>query len=156
MPIPTADDIRAKAAATAYGKPLVENSYRGLIAEIITGEALGQEWRHCSGDWRSWDFEHRIANCKLEVKQSAARQTWDAPPKPSPPRFDIEERTVSWEGAVRTASPAGRFAQVYVFAHHPIRDETADHLDPAQWRFYVVPASRLLPKKASCSRRSRD
>src|SRR4051812_26326088 len=100
MAIPTADDIRTKAAAMAYGKRLIENSYRGLIAEIIIGEALGQAWRHCSGDWRSWDFEHRTSPCKLEVKQSAARQTWEPPTKPSSPRFDIKERTVSWDGAV--------------------------------------------------------
>jgi hypothetical protein len=50
--IPTPDDIRAKACAMAYGKPLVENSYRGLIAEIIVSEALGVDWQLCSGDWR--------------------------------------------------------------------------------------------------------
>jgi hypothetical protein len=51
MAIPTTDDIRAKASALAYGSPLIENSYRGLIAEIIIGEALGSDWQQCSGDW---------------------------------------------------------------------------------------------------------
>jgi hypothetical protein len=87
MMIPTADEIAAKAGALAYGKPLIENSYRGLIVEIMIGEALGADWRHCSGDWRGWDFEH-VEGCRLEVKQSAARQTWAAPAKLSPPSFD--------------------------------------------------------------------
>lgn len=38
---------------------------------------------------------------------------------------------------------AGRAAQIYVFAHHPQVDDDADHRDPAQWQFYVVPASAL-------------
>jgi hypothetical protein len=42
--IPTVDDIRAKASDLAYGRPLIENSYRELIAEIIVGEALGSQW----------------------------------------------------------------------------------------------------------------
>ena len=33
---------------------------------------------------------------------------------------------------------------LYVFAHHGICDDHADHRDPQQWRFYVV-AARDLP-----------
>ena len=80
--VPTVDNIRAIASEIAYGKPLIENSYRGLIVEIITGQALGSEWRLCSADWSGWDFEHR-SGCRLEVKQSAARQIWEALRKPS-------------------------------------------------------------------------
>jgi len=39
MAIPTAEDIQAKASVIAYGKPLIENSYRGLIVEIIIGSS---------------------------------------------------------------------------------------------------------------------
>jgi hypothetical protein len=141
MPVPTADDIRAKASDIAYGKPLVENSYRGLIAEIIIGEALKPDWRLCSADWGGWDLQHG-SGCRLEVKQSAARQTWAAPKRPSQPSFDIRERTGYWEGSTWIPQP-GRPAHIYVFAYHPIRDDTADHRDPSQWQFYVVPASRL-------------
>jgi hypothetical protein len=144
MAIPTTDDIRAKASALAYGNPLIENSYRGLIAEIIIGEALGSEWRQCSGDWGGWDFEH-AAGYRLEVKQSAARQTWAAPKKPSPPSFDIKKRTGYYEGTA-WISQAGRFAHIYVFAYHPIRDDSADHCDPSQWQFYVVPTTQLPAK----------
>ncbi len=37
----------------------------------------------------------------------------------------------------------GRNADIYVFAHHPLCDDTADHRDPAQWNFYAVLASTL-------------
>jgi hypothetical protein len=144
MATPTVDDIRSKASALAYGKPLIENSYRGLIAEIIIGEALS-DWQQCSGDWRGWDFEH-ATGYRLEVKQSAARQTWAAPKNPSPASFDIRERSGYYKGAT-WISQAGRLAHIYVFAYHPIRDDSADHRDPSQWQFYIVPTTRLPATK---------
>jgi hypothetical protein len=138
---PTADEIRAKACAAAFGKPLIENSYRGSVVEIIVGSALGPAWRLCSADWYGWDFEH-TNGCKLEAKQSAARQTWATPKKPKPPSFGIREVKGYYEGAKFTEQ-AGRLAHIYVFAYHPIRDDSADHRDPNQWRFHVVPAMRL-------------
>lgn len=137
--MPTAFDIRAKASDLAYGRPLIENSYRGLIAEIIVGEALGPQWRLCSGDWGGWDLEH-MTGCRLEVKQSAALQTWTAPKKPAPPTFDIREQTGYYEGAAWIPQ-IGRQAHIYVFAYHPIQDESADHRDPRQWCFYILPSS---------------
>jgi hypothetical protein len=143
--IPTADEIRAKASTAAFGNPLIENSFRGFVVEIIVGSALGSTWRLCSADWYGWDFEH-ASGCRLEVKQSAARQTWAAPKKPSPPSFDIRERTGYYEGA-EWIKKAGRLAQIYVFAYHPIRNDSADHRDPSQWRFHVVPAKQLPASK---------
>jgi hypothetical protein len=89
---PTINEIRAKACAAAFGNAVVENSFRGFVVEIIVDAALAPGWLLCSGDWRGWDFEHTIG-ARLEVKQSAARQTWTTPPKPPPPIFDIRERT---------------------------------------------------------------
>jgi hypothetical protein len=125
-----------------FGGSLISNIYRGLVAEIIVGAALGSEWQLCSADWRGWDFEHP-SGCRLEVKQSAARQTWPGSRKnATKPIFDIRARTGYFEGADWIADPR-RFADIYVFAHHPIMDESADHCDVRQWRFYVVAAKRL-------------
>jgi hypothetical protein len=140
--VPTVDEIRDKAGAAAFGEPLVSNIYRGLIAEIIVGAALAPEWRLCSGDWRGWDFEHETG-CRLEVKQSAARQTWTGSRPATKPIFDIRTRSGYFEGADWIADPR-RFADIYVFAHHPIMDATADHRDVRQWQFYLVPVN-LLP-----------
>lgn len=139
---PTIDQIRAKACAAVFGEPLIANNYRGLVAEIIVGAALEPEWQMCSGDWRGWDFEH-VSSCRLEVKQSAARQTWTGARPATKPIFDIRARTGYFEGADWIADPR-RLADIYVFAHHPVMDASADHRDPLQWRFYVVPAN-LLP-----------
>jgi hypothetical protein len=58
---PTIDEIFRRAAEFSYGNRLVENRYRGMVAEIVVGAALGPEWRPCSGDWNGWDFEHLIS-----------------------------------------------------------------------------------------------
>ena len=49
-------------------------------------------------------------------------------------------------GATWIAAP-GRHAQIYVFAHHPVTDDSADHRDAGQWRFYVVATGALPPTK---------
>lgn len=144
------ETVRSRAADSAFGRPVVQNNFRALIAEAIVDLALPQGWRWCSGDWAAWDFEHDDGT-RLEVKQSAARQTWTAPATPSPPRFDIAHRQGRWEGAV-WIEEARRHAQLYVFAHHPVLDESADHRNPLQWRFYVVPTS-MLPAARSISLR---
>jgi hypothetical protein len=145
LSVPTVDEVRAKACAAAFGNPVVSNIYRGLVAEVIVGTALGSEWRMCSGDWRGWDFEHP-SGLRLEVKQSAARQTWTGTRKATVPIFDIRTRTGYFEGADWVADPR-RFAHIYVFAFHPITEASADHCDPRQWCFHVVAANRLPSSK---------
>ena len=138
---PSAEQIRAKLCATAFGEPLISNIYRGLVAEIIVGAALGPKWQLCSGDWRGWDFEH-AEGCRLEVKQSAARQTWTGSRTASKPIFDIRARKGYFNGADWVPDPR-RFADIYVFAYHPIMDVTADHCNPLQWRFHVISTNQL-------------
>ena len=79
------------------------------------------------------------------MKHSAARQTWETP-KDSAPSFDIKARTGYWLGKSFIAG-SGHHAQIYVFAYHPVTDDSVDHRDPAQWRFYVVPTERLPPSQ---------
>jgi hypothetical protein len=139
---PTIDAIRDHVSRVTFGSPVVQNNLRALVVEAIIDYALSPTWRWVSMDWAGWDFEHAESRVRLEVKQSAARQTWRPPPNPTLPRFDIRERTGYWDGAT-WVDQAGRLAQIYVFAHHPVTDDTADHRDALQWRFYVVKASAL-------------
>ena len=141
MSTPSPDEIRARVSARAFGNPIIQNDFRGIVAETIVESALGPTWRCCSADWLGWDFEH-LDGTRLEVKQSAARQTWSAPKRPSPATFDIRTRSGFYLGS-DWHPEIGRHAHIYVFAHHPIVEATADHLDPSQWVFYVVPTDRL-------------
>ncbi len=116
-----------------------------MVVEAIVASALEPEWRWCSEDYSSWDFE-RSDGTKLEVKQSSARQSW-ATDKPSACSFDIAHRAGRYEAGTQWIDAPGRNAQVYVFAYHPIFDETADHRDASQWEFYVLPTSQLPDTK---------
>ncbi len=141
-----------KAAKAAFGKPLITNIHRGLIAETIVALALEPEWLWVSADYSNWDFE-RADGLKLEVKQSAVKQSWTDEYQGSSFRskatFDIAARTGYRQGQNWVAE-IGRAAQIYVFCHHVIGDETADHREPSQWEFYIIEASRLpLQKKIS-------
>jgi len=136
------EQVSARAAEIAFGKPLSQNNLRGLVVEVNVEAALGSAWTLCSADWLSWDFQHSDGT-RLEIKQSAAQQTWPDARKPSPPIFDIRSRKGYWEGASWLPG-VGRKAHIYIFAYHPLRKPQADHRDPRQWEFYVIP-TLLLP-----------
>lgn len=148
---PSVQEIQHKVAQAAFGNPLITNVLRGQVVEAIIACALEPLWTWCAQDYSSWDFE-RADGLRLEVKQSAARQTWATFDRPSTCSFDIAERKGRWEGPV-WHNGAGRAAHLYIFAHHPLVDETADHRDPTQWQFYVVATSNLpSTKRLSLSR----
>jgi hypothetical protein len=138
--------IVQKASHSAFGKPLVTNILRAMLVEAIVDCALSPSWKWCSADYAGWDFEGHDG-IRLEVKQSAARQSWTVfNGKPSKSSFDIAPRTGHWVGADWFPG-AGRNAQIYIFAHHPVEDASADHRDPNQWVFYVVPTEGLPAQK---------
>ena len=137
-----------------YGQPLIANVYRGDYVEGLILCALGQGWKQ-TFEWGSWDLEN-AAGVRLEVKQSAALQSWykQTGIKKSSPSFSITPKTGyytdSTDAAVWVPLPAGervRPADIYVLAWHPGRDpEVADHHNPEQWQFFVVPADKLPEK----------
>jgi hypothetical protein len=85
--------IRAAAGYAAFGQPLIVNVLRGLVAETIVAEALSLEWTWCSTDYSAWDFI-RSDGKRLEVKQSAARQSWAANGA-KPQRLQLRHRASS-------------------------------------------------------------
>ncbi len=142
----TSERVVARASAAAFGRPLVTNILRAMLVEAMIAEALAPNWEWCSADYASWDFQNS-AGVRLEVKQSAAWQSWSiAGSKPSKCSFDIAARTGRWVG-VDWVVEAGRNAELYVLAHHPVVGAEADHRDPHQWQFYVIAADKLPASK---------
>lgn len=142
-----------------YSQPLLDNVYRGDYVETLILFALGDGWKAVGG-WGSWDLEKGVDGVRVEVKQSAALQTWGQQyrkegSKERPPSFDIAPRTGyhtdSTEDAKWVDLPDGesaRFADIYIFAWHPERDtDTADHRRAGQWSFFVVPEHQLPSQK---------
>jgi hypothetical protein len=129
----------------------MSNLTRPIYVEAMVKMILGDRWTLLA-DWNGWDLE-RDDKKRLEVKQSAARQPWSAAlgSKPSPARFDIAPRKGYWtDDGSRWVDQVGRFADVYVFAHHPVFDEDlCDQRDSAQWQFWILPTPKLPESQKS-------
>lgn len=138
-------------AKRQFGKPIIRNDLRGEVVEEIVAMALEPEWQGCGGDWASCDLVRPSDGARIQVKQSAARQTWHkADARPPRPCYSIKEKTGRWEEGDKWVEEAGRNADIFIFAWHPITDERADHRDPNQWQFFVVPEQQL-PAQSSLS-----
>lgn len=152
--IPTMAEIIDFTVQAMFGKPIVENVQRGPLVEAIVAYALRNQGWSRTDAWAGWDLIHQTG-IRLEVRQKAAQQTWDQTRTVNREgtRFDIAARTGHYDSEGWHKNDDGtRYADIYVFAYHPVKDATADHRKPAQWRFYVLPA-RSLPKKKSISLR---
>jgi hypothetical protein len=146
----TAAEVRASLACRHWEPRIIDNALRGDVAEdIIDGVVAPYGWKLCSAGWTGWDFEHSDGTL-LQVKNAAAKQAWAPTEKGyTSPRFSISFKTGCWIDGTKwqKAEQPTRYANVYVFAWHPVTDATCDHCDPTQWRFYVVPTSRLPTSK---------
>jgi hypothetical protein len=139
----------ARLTRRLFGSPIVLNSLRGEVVEEMVAMALETEWEHCAGDWAAFDFRERRSGLRIQVKQSAARQSWHKQRcPPARPRFSIAEKTGRWDEGDRWVAEPGRNADLFVFAWHPLTAEAADHRDAHQWEFYVVAERRLPPRKS--------
>ena len=138
-----------------YNRPVMNNVDRGLYVEHLIADALGPDWLPSGWDWAAWDCQHPQGD-RIEIKQSAARQSWDVDPvlPRVPPRFDIAPRKVYWklvEGIWVNVklTPPRRLADIYVFAWHGREDANANHHDPGQWSFFVVAEPNLCKNQKS-------
>ena len=79
-----------------FGCPLLRNSIRGELVEEMVAQALEPEWALCAGDWAACDLKQVGGPLRIQVKQSAARQSWHGELSPPPrPRFSIAHKTIS-------------------------------------------------------------
>lgn len=128
-----------------FGQPILTNVVRGEVVEEMCLMALEPEWQHSGGDYGAWDLENPETGLRIQVKQSAARQSWGV--AISSPTFSIAQKTGRWEGASWIAEPS-RNADIFVFGWHPLTDERADHRVMGQWQFFVLPEAKLPNQKS--------
>jgi len=143
---PSVEQIVNRASTELFSRKLLTNIHRAVVVEAIVAAALEPEWEWCSADYASCDF--RRGSARLEVKQSASLQSWNAKTlKPSRCAFDSAERTGEWEDGIKWKPGQGRNADIYLFCHHPIVAIDADHRRAEQWRFFVIKESALPKQK---------
>jgi len=120
----------------------MSNIRRADYVEAIVAMILRPAGWSRNSSWSSWDFQHLESDCRMELKQSAARQRWG---RTGPARFDIAPRTGYWDESGEWHDDPGRHAHVYVFAWHPEAGVFADQREPSSWLFFVVPEHDLPP-----------
>jgi len=119
---------------------LNQNTVRSLFAEYLVGSLLGVR-SHGRTEWDAYDLLYRPV--RIEVKSSAYVQSWHQDAL-STPRFDIAPKRTFEEKTNRLVGPCERHADVYVFALYTEKDRaTANPLDVAGWRFWVVSTAAL-------------
>ena len=124
---------------------ILQNQYRSAFVEAMVEPNLASVgWSYTGDGWSGWDFQHS-GGARLEVKQSAALQTWSEPRGiRTRGAFDIAARTGYFdEGGSRWTATPGRCADIYVFAWNGNDGSDMDHRDPMQWDFFVVPTPSL-------------
>ena len=143
--------------ARRFETNVMDNIYRGDYVECLVAQALGDGWALTwtdGWDWAAWDIEHETG-VRVEVKQSAARQSWDrsavAPERRAKARFDIAPRLGYFPadgGDWISFRKPSRPADIYVFAWHGERQRNlTDQSDPHQWGFFVVAGEGLPEQK---------
>ena len=141
--------VVARLTRRLFGSPLLRNSIRGELVEEMVAMALEPEWELCAGDWAACDLRQPRSGLRIQVKQSAARQSWHrSETVPGNPRFSIAEKTGRWEEGDKWVAEPGRNADIFIFAWHPHGGAAADHREPDQWLFHIVAESRLPPAKS--------
>ncbi|MCB1342701.1 MAG: hypothetical protein KDK24_16855 [Pseudooceanicola sp.] len=127
--------------------PVIQNNLRGLYVEAMVAGNLSAKWKSVGSDWRAWDLQHEDGT-RLEVKQSAAHQSWSEKiGGVASARFRIEASKQPWDGT-RYIAGGGRMANIYVFAWHDGLAKKPDHRVPEQWVFYVVSEAKLPHQKS--------
>lgn len=130
-----------------YDQPLIGNVERGQYVECMVELALSDlrpPWR-LTDTWTGWDLEQHETRARIEVKQSAALQTWTTTGR-SVPSFKVAPRSGYYaDGAGGWVSTGVmRHADLYIMAWHGEDDPlVADHRQPDQWQFFVVPEHTL-------------
>ena len=126
------------------GSDLLSNLQRGVMAEFLVARALGTATEP-RREWGSFAVRTREGH-GVAVKSAAYWQSWQQP-EPSVIQFDIAPRRWSWDpvtNETETYEPPRRSAKAYVFCLLGSRaDQNPDPLDIDQWRFLVLPTSRL-------------
>jgi hypothetical protein len=130
------------------GSDLVDNTYRGVLAEFLVAKALGIPTDGVRQSWTPYDLQ-TAEGVKIEVKSAALLQSWGQR-ELSSIQFVVPRRR-GFDGITNQleATPS-RHADVYVFALLAHEDKNSvDPLQLEQWTFYVLAARRLDERQRS-------
>lgn len=127
------------------GSDLIDNTYRGVVAEFLVAKALGILTNGVRQSWMPFDLQ-TSDGIKIEVKSAAYVQSWHQH-RLSKINFVVPKRCGFDANANTLEDTPSRHADVYVFALLAHQDKlSTDPLKLEQWRFYALSA-RLLDER---------
>lgn len=127
---------------------LVSNALRGVLAEYLVAQALGEANDGIQEEWAPYDLR-TPEGITIEVKSAAEIQSWHQE-RLSTISF-LCPKTRAWppQTGLYEEGPR-RQARVYVFALLAHQNQaTLDPLNLDQWEFYVVPTAVLDARERS-------
>ena len=150
-----------------FAQRLMDNTFRGIWCEYMVAEALGPDCKNVGAGWHPWDLQIGDSTARypdrirLQAKNSARLQFFNAVKKKgSKCEFNlvIRKRPFYFE----ENNPDGVYCEdfgflceAYVLCLHDETDwDRADHGDPSQWKFFVLPLvapnARLTRREIEC------
>jgi hypothetical protein len=97
----TPEEITTRLMSRHFSSRIIQNDFRGIVLEEIVAAALEPDWTLCSEAWSGWDFVNQ-AGLRLQVKNSAARQSWEG--RPSSGSFKIGAAKGLYKGGTASQS----------------------------------------------------
>ena len=129
----------------AFGD-LLDNTYRGHLAEFIVAKALGLNTEEHREDWSEYDILYE--KTRLEIKSSAYIQSWNLDnDRYSQIQFSIAPAHKFDSNIGNYLGDKLRHSDFYIFCLYAEQNKNAyDILDLSKWFFYVLPTSTLNEK----------
>lgn len=158
LSLPSPATIRNRLVEEFLAKRLIDNNLRGYWCEAMVAEALGPACKIVSDGWHAWDLQigpdeaELPDRVRIQVKNSARIQPWNlATGKLSDSTFHLTYRRRPFyferDYPRVPCEEFGFMCDVFILCHHPLENpDVADHLDPDQWDFFILPV--VGPKSA--------
>jgi hypothetical protein len=163
----SSQQIKKRMVVELFSRKLLDNTMRGYWCESMVAEALGPECKTISAGWHAWDlqiggdsdtFPDRI---RIQIKNSAKLQPWNINNgKISECQFDLKLRKKHFyfdnHNPGIACEDIGFLCDLFILClHDETNMEIVDHLDPMQWKFFLVPVAgprvAITEKEIACA-----
>ena len=126
----------------AFGD-LLDNTYRGHLAEFIVSKALDLDTSTPREDWSEYDLSYN--GYRIEIKSSSFIQSWNLDnERYSRVSFSVSPSRKFDSIAGGYPGDKKRHSDFYIFCLYSERDKTNyDILDLSKWQFFILPTVSL-------------
>jgi len=146
-------DVLKSLLKNIYDQPVINNSHRGDVVEMMVLAALKpMGCRFVGLGWYPWDLQIGLGDSRIriQVKQCAAQQLWGETQKLIA-NFGWHKKAPFYfkkNYPDEKIEKKGWFSEIIIIGLH-LRTENCDQADPHQYEFLVLPTRDLKPGQDS-------